>query len=167
MDVKEPTTREPAVATRRPSDFTDQLIEPFVQLRNEVDRLFDSFPLRLPTLRMGRQSLAPALEMTETDKSYKVSAELPGMDPDNIEVTFENGLLRIAGEKKEEREESERGYRLSERTYGSFERLIELPTAAVGDKIQADFKNGLLTVTMPKNDNARGAPRRIEINKKA
>ena len=163
MDVKESKGREPAVAKRALPGFTEQLIEPFTQLRNEVDRIFDSFPMRLPALRLGRMYAAPAVETTETDKSYKVTAELPGMDPDNVEVTFEDGLLRISGEKKEEREENERGYRLSERTYGSFERLIELPSAAEGDRIDASFKNGLLTITIPKNEKAQRKPKRIAI----
>jgi HSP20 family protein len=165
MDTK--TSPESAVAKRREPDFTDQLIEPFNQLRSEVDRIFDSFPLRLPTLRLGRFTAAPAVEMTETDKSYKIRAELAGMDPENVEVSFEDGLLRIAGEKKEEREETERGYRLSERSYGSFERLIELPLAAEGDKIEAKFRNGLLTVTVPKNDKSKASSKRIRIDKEA
>jgi HSP20 family protein len=165
MDVK--TSRETAVAKRPEPDFTDQLIEPFNQLRNEVDRIFDSFPFRLPTLRLSRFTAAPAVEMTETEKAYKIRAELAGMDPENVEVSFEDGLLRIAGEKKEQREETERGYRLSERTYGSFERLIELPSAAEGDKIQAKFKNGLLTVTVSKNDKSKTSSKRIRIDKEA
>lgn len=163
MDVK--TRRESAVSKRREPDFTEQLIEPFNQLRTEVDRIFDSFPFRLPTLQFGRFTAAPAVEMTETEKAYKVTAELPGMDPENVEVTLEDGLLRISGEKKEEREETERGYRLSERSYGSFERLIELPSAVNGDGIDAKFKNGLLTVTVPKNDKAKARTKRIPINK--
>lgn len=165
MDVK--TSRETAVAKGREPDFTDQLIEPFNQLRNEVDRIFDSFPFRVPALRLSRFPAAPAVEMTETEKAYKIRAELAGMDPENVEVSFEDGLLRIAGEKKDEREETERGYRLSERSYGSFERLIELPSAAEGDKIEAKFKNGLLTVTVPKNDKSKASSKRIRIDKEA
>jgi len=165
MDVKESTTREPTVARRRTPDFTEQLIEPFTQLRNEVDRLFDSFPLRLPTFRFGRIAAVPLIDMSETDKSYKVTAELPGMDPENVDVTFDDGVLRIAGEKREQREENEKGYRFSERTYGSFERLLELPSAAQGDKIKAKFKNGVLTVTVPKDEKAMAKAKRIAIER--
>ena len=167
MDVKERTKPETAPAKPEESDFTGQLIEPFSRLRNEVDRIFDNLPFRIPTIRLSRFAAAPAVEMTETKKAYKIKAELPGMDPENVEVTFEDGLLRISGEKKEEREESEKGYRLSERTYGSFERLIELPAAAQGEKIEAKFKNGLLTITVPKSPNANAQPRRIMIDKEA
>ncbi len=97
METKVATKREPAVARRQASDFTDQLIEPFTQLRNEVDRLFEGFPFRIPQLAMPRFVRAPALEMTETDKAYKVTAELAGMEPENVDVTFDDGVLRIAG----------------------------------------------------------------------
>ena len=165
MDVKETTSRQPAVGRRRLPDFTEQLIEPFTQLRGEVDRLFDSFPLRMPSFRFARMANVPAIDMSETDKAYKVTAELPGMDPENVDVTFDDGLLRIAGEKQEQREESESGYRYSERTFGSFERLVQLPAAAQGDKIKAKFKNGVLTVTVPKDGKAAAKSKRIAIEK--
>ena len=163
MDTKQ--TTKTAVAARQPSEFTDQLIEPFTQLKSEVDRLFESFPFRIPTFKLGRFASAPALDMSETAKSYKITAELPGIEPENVEVTFEDGLLRISGEKKEEREEDERGYRLSERSYGAFERLIELPSAANPDKIGAKFKNGVLTVTVAKDGEEKRNVRKISINK--
>lgn len=166
MAIKEKTARETAVAKRQPADFTDQLIEPFNRLRTEVDRLFEGFPFRFPSSTHGRLAAAPAIEMSETDKSYKITAELPGMDPDNVEVSFEDGMLRIAGEKKEGREENERGYRLSERSYGSFERMITLPSSADPQKISAKFKNGLLIVTVAKDGGKRNA-RSIRIDKEA
>jgi HSP20 family protein len=164
MDAKEPTTRELSTSKRRTPDFTEQLIEPFTQLRSEVDRLFDSFPLRIPSFGFGRVAAVPAIDMTETSKAYKVTAELPGMDPDRVEVTFDDGLLRISGEKQEQREENERGYRFSERTFGSFERLVQLPAAAQADKIKAKYKNGVLTVTVPKNQKTAAKAKRISID---
>lgn len=164
METKDKPGRAPAVTKRQSPDFTEQLIEPFTQLRNEVDRLFEGFPFRIPALRLGRFAVAaPAIEMSETDKAYKITAELPGMEPDDVDVTFEDGVLRIAGEKKEEREETERGYRLSERSYGAFERLIELPSAADGQDIKAKFKNGVLTVTVAKASEAKRNTRRIKV----
>ena len=163
MNVKETTSRQPIVGRRRLPDFTEQLIEPFTQLRGEVDRLFESFPLRVPSFRFARIASVPAIDMSETDKAYKITAELPGMDPENVDVTFDDGLLRIAGEKQEQREENESGHRYSERTYGSFERLVQLPTAAQGDKIKAKFKNGVLTITVPKDDKAAAKNKRITI----
>lgn len=165
METKVATKRQPAVARKQSTDFTDQLIEPFNQLRNEVDRLFEGFPFRVPQLAIPRFVRAPALEMTQTDKAYKVTAELPGMEPEDVEITFDDGILRIAGEKSQQREETERDYRLSERSYGAFERLIGLPTTANPEKIDAKFKNGVLTVTIGKNGDEKARVRRIAINK--
>lgn len=87
-------------------------------------------------------------------------------EPDDVEVSFEDGMLRIAGEKKEEREENERGYRLCERRYGAFERVLDLPAAADdGDSFKARFKNGVLTVTVQKDGKAKRQPRRIAVEK--
>lgn len=155
------------IAVPKAADFTEQLIEPFTQLRSEVDRLFESFPFRVPMFNLGRFTSAPALEMTETEKAYKLTAEIPGINPDELEVTFEDGLLRIAGEKKEEREENERGYSLSERTYGVFERLVSLPSAANPDKIHAKFRNGVLTVTVAKDGTEKSNVRQIKVQKEA
>lgn len=164
MDSKSPTiARRPAVARRQGGDFTDQLIDPFAQLRTEVDRLFESLPFRLPSMKYKRFAAAPALEMTETDKAFKITAELPGIDPKDVEVTFEDGLLRIAGEKKDEREENERGYRLSERSYGAFERLVELPAAANPERIDAKFKSGVLTISIAKDGEEKRNVRKISI----
>lgn len=163
METHETTRTD--VAKRQPADFTDQLIEPFNQLRTEVDRLFESFPFRLPTLKFGRFAATPALDMTETDQAYKISVELPGIDPNDVEVTFDDGLLRITGEKKDEREANERGFHLSERSYGAFERAIAIPSAANPEKIDAKFRNGLLTVTIAKDGEPKRNVRKISINK--
>jgi HSP20 family protein len=88
----------------------------------------------------------------------------PGIDPEDVDVTFEDGMLRIAGEKKEQREENERGYRVSERTYGAFERLIELPPAARPDRIDAKFKNGVLAITVAKDGEAKRNVRKIKVS---
>jgi HSP20 family protein len=130
-----------------------------------VDNLIDRFPFRLPMTSFGRFASAPALDMTETEGGYKITAELPGIEPENVEVTFEEGMLRIAGEKKEEREEKERGYRLSERSYGAFERMIQLPSSAEPDKIDASFKNGVLTILIPKSAEAKRNIRKISISR--
>ena len=165
MATRQETKPRTAVAQRQSSDFTDQLIEPFTQLRSEVDRLFEGFPLRMPTFNFRRFALAmPAIDMSETKTSYKITAELPGLDPEDVEVTVEQDLLRITGEKKEEREEEEQGYRLSERNYGSFERVLTLPTGADPDKISAKFKNGVLTIIIAK-DGAKQNVRKISVAK--
>lgn len=166
--IKDEVRKPDVPATRKPErDFTDQLIEPFSHLRREVDRLFDNFPFRMPSLRVGNLMAAwPPVEMSETGSAYKITAELPGLDPENVDVSCDNGVLRIAGEKQEKREEDEQGYRLSERSYGSFERLIRLPSAADDQQIKAKFKDGLLTVKIGKNSNQETA-RRIKVETEA
>lgn len=165
METEERT--QAPVAKRGDYDFTDQLVEPFSQLRTEVDKLFESFPFRLPAVKFGRFSSPPALEMSETDKNYKITAELPGIEPGDVEVTFDDGILRITGEKKEIREENERNYRLTERSYGAFERAISIPSAADPKKIEADFKNGILTITIAKNGAEKKNVRKIKIGREA
>ena len=141
------------IGKRMTPGFTEQLLEPLSWLRGEVDRLFDDFPTRATPFHFGRAMTRPipAIEMTETKDAYKLSAELPGIDAKDVDITVANGILSISGEKKEEREEKEEGFMFAERSYGAFERRIELPEAADASKVKARFKNGVLTVTVPKN----------------
>ncbi|WP_243444780.1 Hsp20/alpha crystallin family protein [Sphingosinicella humi] len=104
--------------------------------------------------------------MTESDEAYKLTAELPGIDAANVEVTVAEGVLTITGEKKEEREEKEKNYYFSERSYGSFQRSLQLPGDAAADKITARSKDGVLTITLPKDEKANARKRRIEIDAK-
>ncbi len=163
------TQESTAVAPVRtaPRSFTEQLIEPFARLRGEVDRLLEEFPARWPSVQFDRilpQLPTPAMEMTETDKAYKISIEVPGMEAKDIEVSVENDMLVVSGEKKEEREEKERDCYRSERSYGAFERRVALPPAAMADKITAKAKDGVLQITIPKDPAAAESnKRRIEI----
>lgn len=165
-DTVELQARTAPLPAQRTSAFTDQLIEPLTRLRGEVDRLFEDFPFRMPTLRFAAEATlpVPAVEMTETKKAYKITVELPGIDPGDVEVTIEDGMLRIAGEKKTERDEDEKGYRISERSYGAFERLLRLPAAADTDAIKARTRHGVLTVTIPKDRKLEQKARRVTIN---
>ena len=162
---REDTITAKTPARRAPQAFTDTLIEPLTRLRSEVDRLFEDFPARWPRFEFSRFATlpAPAVEMTETEKAYKLSIEVPGMDASEIDVTVEQDMLVISGEKKEEREEKEKGYLYSERSYGAFERRIELPPAADAAKIEAKVRKGVLQVTLPKSEVAANNKRRIEI----
>ena len=151
---------------RRPLPFTDSLIEPLSRLRNEVDRLFDDFPARFPRLDFGRFAPAlalPAIEMTETEKAFKLTVEVPGMEASDIDVNVEGDMLVISGEKKEEREEKEKNYLYSERSYGAFERRIELPPGADADGIKAKVRKGVLNITLPKTEKAANNKRRVQI----
>lgn len=164
-------TRQDDLAVREPAPrtlpgFTDQLIQPLSRLRSEVDRLFEDFPARWPSVQFGRLTSAmpvPAIEMTETDKGYKLSVEVPGMDAGDIEVSIDDRTLVIAGEKKEEREEKEKGYVYSERTYGSFERRIALPAAADTESIKAKVRKGVLQISLRKDESASRAARKVAV----
>ena len=153
------------LARRDVPTFTETLIEPFARLRNEVDRLFDDFPSRLPTVRFAVPTglLVPAVEMTETKKAYKLNIEVPGMEAADVEMHVQDDAILISGEKKERREEDEKGYSYSERSYGSFERRIELPPGADPKGIKAKVGNGVLSITVPKKPEAASQRKRIEI----
>ena len=153
-------------ARRSLTTFTDQLVEPLSRLRTEVDRLFDVFPSRFPTFSFGRLAATlptPAVEMTETDKGYKLSVEVPGMEAGDIDLSIADDVLTISGEKKEEREEKEKGYLYTERSYGAFERRIRLPAGADASKIEAKVRKGVLEITLPKDEKAANGKRQIPI----
>lgn len=105
--------------------------------------------------------VTPVMDVSETEAEVLVQAELPGMEARDIQLTLEQGVLTIRGEKKREEEKKGEGFHRVERSYGSFSRSVHLPTACLGDKIQAEYRNGVLTVRIPK-DSARCA-RRIVI----
>jgi len=106
---------------------------------------------------------APAVDMTESDKAYEVTAELPGMDEKDIEVKVVDGNLMIKGEKQQEKEEKQKDYYLHERRFGSFERRFQVPEGVDADKIEASFKKGVLTVTLPKKLEAQKPAKKIEV----
>lgn len=143
-----------------------ELISPFDMLQNRIDRMFEDFSLGLPMRRPmeGASDLMPSLEMTEKDGKILVSAELPGVDEKDIEVSVDDDVLTIAGEKKSEIEdESSTGHR-SERIYGSFSRSIQLPFAADPQKVDARFDKGVLKLTIERPENAQEKSRKIEIH---
>ena len=101
--------------------------------------------------------------IVESEKAYEITAELPGMDEKNIEVKVANGNLIIKGERQEEKEEKEKDYYLRERNFGSFERSFDVPEGVDGDKIEASFRKGVLTVTLPKKPEAQKPAKKIEV----
>jgi HSP20 family protein len=103
----------------------------------------------------------PTVDLTDTNGEFTLTAELPGVEPKDVEVSVEDGALTIRGEKKEERKEETKGHRLYERSYGSFERSFTLPRSVDPDQVKADFENGVLTVHLPKREGATG--RKVEI----
>jgi len=144
--------------------------DPFSSFRYEMDRLFDDF--FAPTTGEGRHLAAPAqaaalvrpsIDVDETDQAYRVSAELPGLNEKDVELNLRDNALTISGEKRSEREEEKGGRRYAERSFGRFERTIPFPMEVDADRIDAVFRNGVLTVTLPKNEKAQDKTRRIEV----
>ena len=145
----------------------------FDTLRHEIDRLFEDFApafWRRPS-RTGRAltphvetwPMIPAVDLRERNGGYEITAELPGIDPEAIEVKLTDGMLTIRGEKKEETEKEEADYHLSERRYGSFQRSFSLPDSVDAKKIEAAFANGVLTVSLPKTEKAKASEKKIEV----
>lgn len=163
MPVERPTARQ---AWRR-----------LENLRGEVDRLFEDFdrdfwrsPLRRSVSdveqfwrRQVSRGFVPVVDIFEQDAAYEVTVELPGIDEKNIEVKLASGGLTIKGEKQQEKEEKKEGYFLHERHFGSFERCLALPEGVDTDKIEANFKNGVLTVMLPKKPEAQKPEKKIEV----
>lgn len=159
ISTEEPRAR--GLSQLEPRHFLDNL-------RRQIDSLFEDFvrsPLHLP---FGRGAFEvesiwprpllgqgiPAVDIAEKERSFEITAELPGLDEKNIELKLSNGNMIIRGEKKEETEETKKDYYLSERHYGSFERIFSLPKGVDTDKIEARFAKGVLTISMPKKPEA-------------
>lgn len=128
--------------------------DPFTTLQREIDRLFDDFTRGWSTSgwpAMGRTSeLMPSMDVVETDNQIEISAELPGLEEKDVQVNVADNVLTINGEKKAEKEEKDKNYRMFERSYGSFSRRLELPAGINPDNIKASLSNGVLKVTVPK-----------------
>ena len=125
---------------------------PFSLFRSEMNRLFDNFfhGFDIEPFEKQHGAFHPNIDVTETDKEIRVSAELPGMDNKDIEVSLTKESLTIRGEKKEEKEEKKKDYYRMERSYGSFSRTIPMPVEIDTEKAKAQFKKGVLTITLPK-----------------
>jgi HSP20 family protein len=125
--------------------------DPFLSLQREIDRLFDDLTRWSPALPTGGVTeLLPSMDVTETDKQIEITAELPGLEEKDVQVNVADNVLTIRGEKKAEKEEKGKAYRLVERSYGSFMRSLELPEGVDADAIKATIEKGVLKVTVPK-----------------
>jgi HSP20 family protein len=121
------------------------------QMRREMDRLFDRFSEAWPFRGITEMDKwTPSVDVSETDKELIVRAELPGIDPKDIDISLNGNVLAIKGERKHEREEKKENFHLVERSSGSFARSIQLPSEVNADKIKATYKDGILNLSMPK-----------------
>jgi HSP20 family protein len=168
ISSEEKTSQQPTATDSR---------RPFEKLRQQVDHLFEEFGRGSALSPFSRNSFdvepfwrrelighgIPAVDIFEKEQSYEVTAELPGMDENNLEIKLSEGYLTIRGEKNVDREENRKGYHLSERRYGSFERVFNLPKGVDTDRIEAHFSKGLLTVSLPKKAEALKAEKVVQI----
>jgi len=152
------------LTTRLRDDFlpTRHIGDPILSFQKEMDRLFRDF-FEVEPFGQRLLSTFPEIDVKETEKEMRVSAELPGMEEKDVEVLLDSDSLTIRGEKKHEEEEKGEGYYRSERRYGSFCRVIPLTSEVESDKVEAKFKNGVLTVTIPKTEKARADVKKITI----
>ncbi|HPS41023.1 MAG TPA: Hsp20/alpha crystallin family protein [Anaerolineaceae bacterium] len=144
--------------------------EPMMAIQNEMNRMFDQFftdpftLLPIPGTRLAAE-FSPRVDISETDTEVKVVAELPGMDEKDINLSLEDNALILSGEKKSDVEEKGKTFHRVERTYGSFQRVIPLNVEVDEDKANASFKNGVLTITLPKAAEAVKQAKKITIKK--
>ena len=143
---------------------------PVTSLQSDVNRLFDDFfnngfeeHSLLPSAWSGDKLVTPAVDIVENDKNFKVEAELPGMDQDDVEVTINDSYLTVKGEKKESKEDKTDNYVCRERYYGSYQRTIALPDSANADKAKATFNKGVLQIEIPKKEEAIKPSKKLEI----
>lgn len=135
----------------------------FKEMENMVRHFWDVFPSEEPTMDLSRE-WTPRLDLAETETAIEVKAELPGLGKKDIDISLEGGNLIIKGEKHEEKEEKDKRFHRIERTYGSFYRAIRLPVEVQPDKIEAAYENGVLTVTLPKTEEAKKGATHIEVH---
>lgn len=177
--AKEPhASQTPPAPQAAPKAALAPAASPFESLRREIDRLFEAMSpgeWRWPSLgasglerlaqRLPDWTLAPAMDMVESDTGFTLTAELPGLEDKDVEVKVAGGMLTIKGEKSEQKDQTEGDYHMSERRYGRFQRSFRVPEGVDADRIDAHLDKGVLTVTLPKSERARAEEKKIEIRK--
>lgn len=136
-------------------------LEPWGNLRDEINRLFDSSLPEAGTLPRLMGAWGPALDISEDKDNVFVRVEVPGMKREDIEVSLHEGTLTISGERKADDQYQDAQVHRQERFYGRFQRSVALPVQVKGDKVKANYTDGVLTVSLPKAEEAK--PRQIEV----
>jgi HSP20 family protein len=131
-----------------------------MSLSRAMDRMFDD-TIRFPRLWENQDNGGPALDVVEKEESYIVKASVPGVAPEDVEITLTDNVLTIKGETKEDKEDKQENYHLRERHYGSFMRSIKLPATVDADKVEAVNEHGVLTLTLPKSEAVK--PKKITV----
>jgi len=142
-------------------------VSPFrglVNIQDEMNRLFNDFFSQGERSKGMPSIWSPLVDIAETDNDITVTVEAPGMQKDDINITIQDNVLTLKGEKKQENVEKKKQYHRIERTYGQFERSFSLPTTIQTDKVKAGFRNGVLTITLPKSEEAKPKEVTISVN---
>lgn len=136
--------------------------EELMSIQEEINRIFDNFFSRFPQkVEVGRGAWSPSVDISETEDEVVVTAELPGMSKEDIKISLQDNVLYLKGEKKQEKESKGKNFHRIERRYGSFQRAFSLPVAVITDKIKANYRNGVLTIRLPKAEEAK--PKEIPV----
>lgn len=150
-----------------PSSEKNGAGNPLVSLQRDINHVFEDFWDKVEDGFSGHRDIVgmigPSTDVIETDKSVEVSVELPGMTEKDIDISLSGDAMTIRGEKKIEHEEERKGVYMSERSYGSFYRTVPLPAGVDTDKADAKFKNGVLTISLPKTAEAQAKVKRIPV----
>lgn len=162
---QEERREQPTEIVRR-QELVEPGLLPVLSLHRDIDRLFSNMlratPLGAGLLgQEGLASLSPRMDISETDDAYLLEVDVPGMEPDNIQITVDDGVLRIRGERKQEKEDSK--CHKVERVYGMFERVVSLPPDADEDDVKAKFSNGVLKLTVKKDKKAKSAAKTVAV----
>ncbi len=147
----------------------EDFVSPFLSLQKEINKIFEDFFTDLAPSKWFKdenESFVPSVNVKEKDKEIVVTAELPGMDADDIDISITDDVLTLRGEKKEEKEEKEGDYYYHELNYGSFHRDIPLPAEVETDKVKAEFKKGVLKIRLPKKPEAQRKAKKIQVKSK-
>jgi HSP20 family protein len=176
-----PAKSEQKVPASAPVGRLEGVWQPLGALREEMDRVFDNFwrgfgfgagrvprragaePQPFWRFETGFGVGVPAMDVVEAEKEYRIKAELPGMTAKEVELTVSDDVLTIKGEKRQEKEEKGENYYLSERRFGTFLRSFQLPSGVDRQRIEAKFDKGVLTVTLPKTEEAAARQKKIEV----
>lgn len=137
---------------------------PLARIHDEIDRMFQEFTSARFWPRLEGMARVPSIDLSEKNGNLVVEAELPGVDKKDVKITYTDNMLTLQGETKQEKEEKREGYYRAERQYGSFYRAIPLPQPVDFSKAKAEFKNGVLTITLPKSARPEAQERTIPIS---
>lgn len=144
---------------------TNRWIDPFdlvTDLQEDINRLFSSSLRRSPAV--GSAEFLPTLEVKEDENQFLLHFDIPGMERKDLDISVAGNMLTVKGERKEEENKKGKGYFYSERRYGSFQRSVELPVEVDADKVAANYKDGVLELTLPKSEKAK--PKQIKVDVK-